>query len=230
MPVLSWLRPPRRQGSSRYGAAGRVINVGVLLLALAIGSARATETAPVVVAVLGDSLVAGYNIAAEEAFPARLEAALRARGHQVRVLNAGVSGDTTAGGLARLDWTLSDRPDAVIVELGANDGLRGLDPERTRANLDTLVTRLKGAGKKVLLAGMQAPPNMGRDYAEAFNAIYPALAAKHQVLFDPFFLEGVAGVPALNLSDGIHPNPAGVDVMVARLLPLAEKLVEGQQP
>ncbi len=179
--------------------------------------------------VLGDSLVAGYGLAAENAFPAQLERALRERGHPVQVINAGVSGDTSAGGLSRLDWALADQPDVVIVELGANDALRGIDPDQTRANLDQILKRLHEAGAEVLLAGMKAPRNMGPEYSERFDSIYPDLAAKHTVSLYPFFLEGVAFDPALNLPDGIHPNPRGIAIIVENILPRLLPLLTDQQ-
>lgn len=168
---------------------------------------------------LGDSLTAGYGLAAQDGFASRLEAALRAQGAAVRVINAGVSGDTSAGGLSRLDWLMSEKPDLVIVELGANDGLRGLDPADTRRNLDAILTRTKKGAARVLLAGMLAPPNLGREYVDAFNEIFPQLAKQHKVPLYPFFLEGVAARPDLNLSDGLHPNEKGVKVIVDRILP-----------
>jgi acyl-CoA thioesterase-1 len=176
--------------------------------------------------VLGDSLAAGYGLAAEDAFPVQLAKALRQAGHDVTVINAGVSGDTTAGGLARLDWALADKPQLVIVELGGNDALRGLPPEETRANLDAILERLGKAGVKTLLAGMQAPHNLGEHYTTAFNRIYPQLAKQHRVAFYPFFLEGVALDPALNQPDGIHPNARGVAVIVTRILPFVETLLD----
>lgn len=168
---------------------------------------------------LGDSLTAGYGLAAQDGFTARLESALRGRGISARVINAGVSGDTSAGGLSRLDWLMSDRPDLVIVELGANDGLRGLDPAETRRNLDAILTRTHTGDTRVLLAGMLAPPNLGREYSDAFNEIFPQMAKKHKVPLYPFFLEGVAARPDLNLSDGLHPNEKGIKVIVDRILP-----------
>ncbi len=178
----------------------------------------------------GDSLVAGWGIDPENAFPARLEAALRAEGYPVQILDGGVSGDTTAGGRARLDWLLAglgdDAIDGVIVELGANDGLRGTDPAETEANLEAILKTLDRRGLPVLLTGMYAPPNFGREYAEAFNAIYPRLAERFGVLFYPFFLKGVAAEPRLNQADGIHPNPAGVAVIVENILPSARALIE----
>ncbi len=169
---------------------------------------------------LGDSLTSGWGLAADDAFPAQLERALRAAGRRgVRVLAAGVAGDTSAGGLARLAWSLAGRPDAAIVELGANDGLRGLDPAATYRNLDAILTELAQRGIPVLLAGMYAPPNLGREYGEAFDGIYPRLAEKHGVRLYPFFLDGVAVEPELNQADGIHPNEKGVAVIVERILP-----------
>ncbi len=189
-----------------------------------IASAQ-TAVAETLVLALGDSLTAGYGLAAEEAFPARLQMALRKQGLRVRVINAGVSGDTSAGGRARLDWSLADNPSAAIVELGANDALRGLDPDATRANLDAIISKLRKRGIAVLLAGMLAPPNLGPEYEARFNAIYPALATKHGVLFYPFFLDGVAARPELNQADGMHPTAAGVDIIVERMLPLVGELV-----
>jgi acyl-CoA thioesterase-1 len=185
-------------------------------LAAAAGVAQAEQ---IRLMVLGDSLTSGYGLPPEQGFTAQLEAALRAEGLDVVVLNAGVSGDTTAGGLARLDWALADNPTHVIVELGSNDGLRGLDPAAARQNLDAILTRLDEAGIPALLAGMLAPPNFGSDYAEAFNSMYPELAVAHDVPLYPFFLEGVATVPELNQGDRIHPNARGVAEIVERILP-----------
>lgn len=172
--------------------------------------------------VLGDSLSAGYGLQPGDAFPAQLEQALTAAGYAVHVINAGVSGDTTAGGLARLEWALTDRPHMVLVELGGNDALRGLPPEETSANLDAILSRVQQSVPGVILAGMQAPRNLGADYALAFDAIYPRLASKYDVPLYPFFLDGVALEPALNLPDGIHPNPKGVREIVRRILPLVK--------
>ena len=174
---------------------------------------------------LGDSLTAGYGLPASAAFPVRLEAALRQRGHDVSVINAGVSGDTVAAGLARLDWALADGADGVIVELGANDMLRGHDPASVRDGLDKLMSRLKANGAPVLIAGMMAAPNLGADYAARFNPIYPELADQYGALLYPFFLDGVASDAAFNQSDGMHPNAAGVDVIVGRMLPSVEDLI-----
>ncbi len=182
---------------------------------------------PVRILALGDSLTAGYGLAPKDSFPSQLEAALRARGHDVRIINAGVSGDTSAGGLARLDWSLADKPQFAIVELGANDGLRGLDSKQLRKNLDAILTRLNQAGVKVLLTGMLAPLNYGPAYRESFSQVYPDLARKHAVALYPFFLDGVARDPALNQSDGLHPNPQGVAIIVGRILPMVETMLKG---
>jgi acyl-CoA thioesterase I len=177
------------------------------------------------IVVLGDSLSAGFGLPLEAAFPARLAAALSAKGIAVMISNAGVSGDTASGGLDRIDWSVPDGTDAVIVELGANDALRGLDPGVTKAALDKILRKLADRHIAVLLAGMRAPRNMGADYSRDFDGIYPALASTHAVVFYPFFLEGVAADPKLNQADGLHPNSAGVDTIVARILPRVEELV-----
>jgi acyl-CoA thioesterase-1 len=174
---------------------------------------------------LGDSLTAGYGLKTRDAFPARLQAALNAHGVAAEVINAGVSGDTTAGGLRRLDWVLAERPDAVIVELGANDGRRGIDPRTTYANLDAILARLGAERVTVLLTGMYAPPNLGKDYGALFNGVFPTLAKRHGVDFYPFFLDGVALRPSLNQPDGVHPNAKGVAVIVERMLPYVKRLV-----
>ena len=180
---------------------------------------------PIRIVVLGDSLAAGFGLAAPEALPAKLERALKAKGIAVAIENAGVSGDTPAGGLARLDWSVGEGTDAVILELGANDALRGSDPKATRTALEAIIRRLQERRIAVLLAGMLAPRNFGPDYVRAFDAIYPELAAAHDLILYPFILEGVAGDRALNQPDGIHPNAAGVDVMVQGMLPKVEELV-----
>lgn len=173
----------------------------------------------------GDSLMAGYGLPDEDAFPTRLEAALREAGHDVEVINAGVSGDTTAGGASRLAWSLSEAPDAAIVELGANDGLRGIPTQDTRRNLNAILMALAEKDIPVLFAGMLAPPNMGREYGAGFSEVFEDLSTEYDVIYYPFFLDGVAGDLALNQADGIHPNRAGVDILVERILPYAERLV-----
>jgi len=191
-----------------------------LLLLLFVPPFALKAAEPVTILVLGDSLTAGYGLADGDAFPAQLEQALVAQGFAVRVINAGISGDTSAGGAARLEWSLADNPDLVLLALGANDALRGLSPDQTRANLAATITRLQEQQIKVLLAGMLAPRNMGEEYYNSFDKIYPELAQEFNVPLYPFFLQGVAGKPELNLADGIHPNVAGVQIMVAGILPL----------
>ncbi|HXP75249.1 MAG TPA: arylesterase [Stellaceae bacterium] len=174
----------------------------------------------------GDSLMAGFGLPSlDESFPARLQIWLKSHGVDAEMTNAGVSGDTSAGGLARLDWSLADPVDAVLVELGANDALRGVDPKETHKNLDEILTRLEQRHVKVLLLGMEAPANWGADYQAAFRAIFPELAEQHHVLLYPFFLDGVALDPALNQEDGLHPNARGVEVIVDRVGPYVLKLL-----
>lgn len=194
-------------------------------LALVVLTAAGAAAAPVTILALGDSLTGGLGVGPSEAFPAKLEAALKAKGQDVKVINAGVSGDTAADGAARLDWALAEPVDAVIVELGANDALRGLPVAQAEQALDGLLTALAQKKLPVLLAGMKAPPNMGPEYQAEFDGMYQRLAAKHGVLLYPFFLDGVAADPTLNQGDGMHPNPAGVDVIVARILPSVEQLL-----
>ena len=209
-----------------YGNWGRLVQrfAALALAALVYGSAAAAER-PVKIVAFGDSLMAGYQIAMKDAFPAQLERALRAKGVNVQVANAGVSGDTTSGGLSRLDWSVPDGTDAVMVELGANDMLRGIDPKVTRAALEQIVNRLKQRGIEVMLCGMRAVPNYGEDYAKAFNAIYPELASANNLVFYPFFLEGIATDAKLNQRDGLHPTEAGVDTIVTRITPKVEELI-----
>jgi acyl-CoA thioesterase I len=194
-----------------------------------MGRAAAAPTPrPISIVAFGDSLTAGLGLPAEASFPVKLTRALTAKGFKVTVANAGVSGDTAEGGLARLDWSVPDGTDAVILELGANDMLRGLDPKLTRQSIDTIVHRLTDRGIAVLICGMRAAPNLGADYGNVFNSIFGDVAqayASRNVTFYPFFLDGVAGDPKLNQSDGLHPNAAGVDVIVARILPKVEDLI-----
>jgi acyl-CoA thioesterase-1 len=204
----------------------RLAAVTIACVALCAAPLRAqTAPAPVKIVALGDSLTAGLGLPAESAFPAKLDAALKRNGIAATVANAGVSGDTASGGLERLDWSVPDGTGAVILELGANDMLRGIDPAVTREALDAILTKLKARNIPVLLCGMRAAPNMGADYVHAFDAIYPALASTHGVVFYPFFLEGVAADRTLNQPDGLHPTAAGVDVIVERILPKVEELV-----
>jgi len=191
---------------------------------LMIGGTPVFARVPVILD-FGDSVTAGYGLAPEQAFPARLQAALGQQGIEVRVINAGVSGDTTAGGLGRLDWALADKPDLVILALGANDALRGIAPATVRDNLDKMIQKIEANGAKVLLVGMLAPPNWGAEYESAFDRIFPDLAKVHDVQLYPFFLEGVAMKPELNQPDGLHPNERGVAVLVDRLAPVVARLV-----
>lgn len=194
-------------------------------LVLAGGTAGALAPAaaePLRIVAFGDSLTAGYGLPASKAFTARLQEALQARGHEVVIVNAGVSGDTTSAGLARLDWSVPEGTDGVILELGANDALRGLDPAIPEKSLGAILARLKERGIPVLMAGMRAPPNLGAAYQARFDPIYGRLAEQYGVPLYPFLLDGVAGNTALNQADGIHPTAAGVDIIVARMLPTME--------
>jgi len=189
--------------------------VATVVALLLIGGANAQAAVRIIA--LGDSLIAGFGLPLDEAFPERLQTWLKAHGIDAQIVNAGVSGDTTAGGLARLDWTLAQPADAVLVEFGANDELRGLDPKTTYDNLDQILTRIEAHKLRVLLLGMKGLSNWGADYAHEFESIFPRLAEKHHVMLYPFFLDGVALDPTLNQADGLHPNAAGVDVIVNRL-------------
>jgi acyl-CoA thioesterase-1 len=211
--------------AATYGlgaALRKIVGFALLLLMLAISPAQA---APVRLLVLGDSLAAGFGLPHDQGFEAQLQAALAAGGHDVRIIDAAVSGDTTAGGRARLDWALADGADAAIVELGANDGLRGVDPKAMEANLTAILDTLAARHIPVLLSGMYAPPNLGPEYGRAFRAVFDKLGHRPGILYDPFFLEGIATDPALNQADGLHPNAEGVKRNVARLTPLVEKLL-----
>lgn len=219
--------------NSSYGLCGMAFKSSlrpvflVVLAVLAVASPAAAE--PYRIVGFGDSLMAGYGLDAGQSFPEKLEKALRDRGHDVVISNAGVSGDTTSGGLSRLDWSVPDETQLVILELGANDMLRGIGPEITEKNLDAMISRLRERNVRVLLAGMRAAPNLGPDYQATFDPIYPSLAQKHAVALYPFFLDGVAADPAFLLEDGMHPNAAGVDRMVEKVLPHVEKIMEAGQ-
>ena len=212
---------------ARFYHISRISILAILVMFAAVvgGTRDARATKEIVIVAFGDSLTAGYGLSASDAFPAQLESALRQAGRQVRVINGGVSGETTAGGRARLDWVLTDKPDAAIVELGANDALRGIDPKEASRNLGAILSELKKRNVRVLLAGMLAPSNLGSRYTRAFETIFPDLAAAHDVMLYPFFLDGVAGHPDLQIEDGMHPNSKGVDVMVERMLPVVEKAI-----
>ncbi len=179
----------------------------------------------IVILAFGDSLTAGYMIPPDKSFPAQLQSALQKKGYPVRVLNSGVSGDTAAEGLARLDWSLNEKVDGAIVEFGANDALQGIDPKTTEHSLDEMLQSLKSKNIAVLLAGMEAPRNWGEDYDNAFRAMYPKLAGKYGTLFYPFFLKDVATIQRLSLADGLHPTPEGVAIIVRNILPDVEKLI-----
>ena len=202
-----------------------LLAVALMLALLPRGLTATAGDRSVRIVVLGDSLTAGLGLPADEAFPAKLERALKAKGLAIEVINAGVSGDTASGGLARLDWSVPEGTDAVILELGANDMLRGIDPKLTRQALEEIVCRLSARGVPVLLVGMRAAANLGNDYRRDFEALYSELAGRYDLLLYPFFLDGVAGEAGLNQSDGLHPTAAGVDAIVARILPKVEELV-----
>ena len=210
--------PARRERARRCAAA-------LLGAALCLTAPHAALARPLKLLALGDSLTAGFGLPHDQAFEVQLQDALRAAGHDVTVLDGGVSGDTTAGARARLDWALADNPDCVLVELGGNDGLRGIDPADTAANLGAILDTLAAHHLPVLLSGMEAPPNLGRPYDDAFRAVFGPLSQRPGILFDPFFLQGVAADPSLNQADHIHPNAQGVKIVVARLLPLVERLL-----
>lgn len=211
--------------TARYGP-GWTRRKAAIALACSLFISVPAAAAPLRLLVLGDSLAAGYGLAAADAFQSRLLAGLKARGLDVQIVDGAVSGDTTAGGRARLDWVLAEKVDAALVELGGNDGLRGIDPRTTEANLAAILDRLRAEGIPVLLSGMLAPPNLGPDYGDAFRDAFRRLGAREGVMFDPFFLEGVAGDPALNQPDRIHPNAKGVGIIVDRMVPLVADLLD----
>ena len=198
-------------------------------LAILLPMALQAQAADLKLVVLGDSLSAGFQLGPDEGFPEQLQKVLDEKGYSVEVVNAGVSGDTSSGGLSRLDWSVGPDTDAVIVELGANDALRGIAPDLTRRNIEEITRRLRERGIEVLLAGMLAPRNLGSEYADAFDPIYSEVAKTHEALLYPFFLDGVALDPDLNLSDGMHPNAEGVAVIVENILPKVEELLAKAQ-
>src|SRR5215218_3080581 len=199
--------------------------VAALAAVIAPLPAAHAQSNPIRLVALGDSLSAGYNLPQEAAFPVALERALKAKGYKVEVVNAGVSGDTSSGGLDRLDWSVPDGTDGVILELGANDMLRGLDPAGTRKNIEAIVERLKSRNIPVVLAGMYASRNLGPEYVQKFDGLYPDIAKKHDLVLYPFFLDGVAGDRSLNLPDGMHPTAKGVEIIVERILPSVESFL-----
>jgi acyl-CoA thioesterase I len=209
---------------TRTTATLAALAIAAVAFAAAPASPARAADRPLRIVAFGDSLTAGYGLPGDAAFPAKLERALAAKGIAAEVANAGVSGDTTSGGLARLDWSVPDGTEAVILELGANDALRGVDPKIARGALEAMLERLTARHIPVLLAGMLAPRNLGPDYGAAFDAIYPDLAKKYGAILYPFFLDGVAGDPKLNQRDGLHPTAAGVDAIVAKIMPAVEQL------
>ncbi len=219
--------PRSRPGGYRHRRAFLQLSAALLLEALSFPAwSAAQETPPLKIIAFGDSVVAGYGLAADAAFPAVLEKTLRAEGYHVTIINAGVSGDTASGGEARLDWALGDGADGVILELGGNDMLRGVDPEVTKAALDAILAKLKARNIKVLIVGMKALPSLGQEFKTRFDAIYPGLAKKYEAPLYPHFLEGVIDEPALKLADGLHPNPAGVERIVKGILPDVRAFVD----
>ena len=220
----------RARGPLQWSGTGffKAVAAAILFATAMIGDPVSGFARTPEVLAFGDSLTAGLGLPPDQSFPARLEARLRKEGIAVRIVNAGVSGNTTTDGLARLDWSLADKPDVVMLSLGANDALLGIDPKLVRTNLDAMIAKIQASGAKLLLLGMLAPPNWGQDYQQAFDRIYPELAKAHGVPLYPFFLEGVAMDPKLNQPDGIHPNERGVAIIVDHIAPLLETLIEGK--
>jgi acyl-CoA thioesterase-1 len=210
-----------RRGVAQMTASARrsLLLAGGAILAGLAGTPAKAQSDGCRIAVLGDSLTAAYGLSVNEGFPARLQAALRSQGRDCTVIDAGVSGDTSAGGLSRTDWVLADRPTHLIVELGANDALRALPTDQLEHNLDAIVAKAKAAGVPVFLAGMLAPPNLGSAYGKSFAKVYQDVAERHDIPLYPFFLDGVAGDRTLNLADGIHPTAQGIDIIVERITP-----------
>ena len=223
MAVRAFVKEFGRPVLGRYGVCAGIFNLTVCAALLVAGPSAASE--PIHILMIGDSLTAGYGLIKSESLPARLQTALEHTLPGLKIINGGISGDTTAGGRARLAWSLATRPNAVIIALGGNDGLRGLAPEQTYANLSAMIMTTKDAGVPVLLAGMRAPPNLGSEYGSAFDAVFPRLANEHGVVFYPFLLEGVVARSEFNQSDGIHPNARGVDIIIDKILPLVRNLI-----
>ena len=229
-------RNPRFGRRQSYGAARGLIHsvqlfattllvFAAVLASVPVMAQSASQAAPLKIVAFGDSLTAGYGLPAQDAFPAKLERVLRTKGVNAAIENAGVSGDTASGGLSRVDWSIPDDTDAVILELGANDMLRGIDPKLTREALDSILAKLKERNIVVLLCGMRAAPNLGSEYARAFESIFEDLARKYDSVFYPFFLDGVTTQTKFVMRDGLHPNAAGVDVIVAGIMPKVEELI-----
>jgi Lysophospholipase L1 and related esterases len=213
----------RRRRASQMVALALIVNLTSFFLSLSAIAGK--EAGPLRIVAFGDSLTSGLGLPESEAFPGQLQKALRARGHDIEIINAGVSGDTSAAGLERIDWAVPEGTDAVILQFGSNDALRGLDPKQTRANVEAMITKLKSRGIPVLLAGSASPRGMGETYVAEFDRIFSDLARAHELIFYPFFLTGVALRPELNLEDGMHPNAKGVAAIVDAILPAVEKLL-----
>lgn len=227
------MRSTHRRYGILHGFYQLALAICLLMVSQGATAAAPKAAAPVTIVAFGDSLMAGYQLRPGEGFAPQLESALRARGRNVTVVAAGVSGDTTAQGKARVNWVLAGmkaKPDLVILELGANDMLRGQPPATAKANLDAMIGAFKAKGARVMLAGMYAQPNLGAAYTKEFNALYPALAKKHDLAFYPFFMDGVATVPGMQLSDGMHPTPKGVKIIVNKMLPLVERELGALRP
>ncbi|MCW9034507.1 MAG: arylesterase [Alphaproteobacteria bacterium] len=214
--------------SMAYGLERALVNATVAMVLFFALTFPAFAEGEIKILALGDSLTAGYGLEKQYSFTTQLENALKDKGHNVRIINGGVSGDTSAGGLSRLTWAMADKPDGVIIELGANDGLRGLDPAQTRLNLNAIINIIKNDGIPILLTGMLAPPNLGKEYSTEFNSIYSDLAQQNDISLYPFFLEGVAADSELNQADGIHPTAEGVAIIVKKILPYVEGLLQKQ--
>jgi acyl-CoA thioesterase-1 len=222
--MQNWAIMGCRKFSAGYRFQNQCVNIMVCLVGLLL-SFQVSAERPVKIVMLGDSLTAGYGLVKGQSVPAQLEKALRAESVNVKIINAGVSGDTSAGGLARISWALVGQPDGLIIELGANDGLRGLDPKQTFRNLNAIIEHALSAHIKVLLTGMLAPPNLGTEYGKDFNSVYPLLARHHGLELYPFYLKGIVSDPLLNLEDGLHPNEKGVAVIVKNLMPKVKILI-----
>ena len=222
---MIFVTPNQSIQTSKIRQAALALFVSLIHLTMLAATSVASEAKTMHIVAFGDSLTAGYQLPPKDSFPAQLERALRGRGHNVKVSNAGVSGDTTRGGLERFDWAVPQGVDAVILELGANDALRGISPEVTKQNLSGILDKLKAKKIPVLLAGMRSLANWGEDYARKFNVIYPDLAKSYDAILYPFFMEGVIDNPELKLSDALHPNTKGVQAIVERILPDVEKLI-----
>jgi len=220
----------RRRAGTLAHVVGMLFLVNALAGAMNLSTATAETTKPLHILAFGDSLSAGYGLRPKDAFPAQLQKQLKAAGNNVVVGNGAVSGDTTADGLKRLDWAVPDDTDAVILELGGNDALRGIDPKETRANLEKIIAALKKRNIPILLAGMLSPANWGDHYSDEFDAIFPELAKEHGLVFYPFFLEGVVFDQKLNLDDGMHPSGKGIAEIVKRIMPSVEELIGRASP